>query len=287
MPAKRILLLGDVCAKPGRLAVVQALPELRRELGLDFVVVNAENTANGYGITPAIARELLAAGADCLTLGDHFLDRKEIAPYLDSEHRILRPLNYPVGVPGHGSWVFELGDWRIGVISLQGRVYLKAIDCPFQTVVPEIARMRALTPAILVDFHAEATAEKLSLGWYLDGEVSAVLGTHTHVVTADERVLSRGTAYITDIGMCGGLDSVLGMRRDLAIKRMMQSTPLRLEPARENLQLQGVVVEVDPKSGRAASIRRLARAVKLREDAKATGPEANTGSDRCPEDSMT
>jgi hypothetical protein len=259
MPVRRILFLGDICAKPGREAVVQMLPGLRPEWQLDFVIANGENAAGGYGLTPEIAQELLRSGVDCLTTGDHFLDKKEIAKTLESENRLLRPLNYPDGVPGRGSWVYEASGWRIGVINLVGRVFLKPVDCPFQRVVPEIQRMRSQTNVILVDFHAEATAEKQALGWYLDGEVSAVLGTHTHVATADERVLPRATAYVTDVGMCGALDSVLGMRRDQAIRRMILIAPLRLEPAHDNIQLCGVMVDVDDQTGRSLSIRRVAR----------------------------
>ncbi|MEO0108113.1 MAG: TIGR00282 family metallophosphoesterase, partial [candidate division WOR-3 bacterium] len=207
MPVRRILFLGDICAKPGREAVTTLLPELRQERGVDFVIANGENAAAGYGITPPIVAELLGSGIDCITTGDHFLDRKEIERVLDTELRLLRPLNYPVGVPGHGSGVYDCDSDRIGVINLVGRTYLKPVDCPFQRVLPEIERIKSLTRIVIVDFHAEATAEKLCLGWYLDGEVTAVLGTHTHVATADERILPRGTAYITDVGMCGGLDS--------------------------------------------------------------------------------
>jgi len=264
----RILFLGDICAKPGREAVVQMVPRMRTELALDFVIANAENVAAGYGITPGIAQELLASGVDCLTLGDHFLDRKEIARYLDREPRLLRPLNYvsqlpdgTPGVPGTGVGCFVAGDGKVGVLNLLARTFMKPVDCPFQRVLPEVKRLRRETLVIIVDFHGEATAEKLCMGWYLDGGVSAVLGTHTHVATADERLLPGGTAYITDVGMCGGMDSVLGMRRDSAIRRMMLSVPLRLEPARENVRLNGVLLEVDAGTGKADSIRRIDRAL--------------------------
>ena len=273
---RRILLLGDICAKPGREAVIGSVPQLRQELGLDFVIANGENAAGGYGLTPDIVSEILACGVDCITTGDHFFDKKEIAKSLESEMRLLRPLNYPEGVPGRGSGVYTVsgvggqgsgitdqgsgeGGWKIGVINLLGRVYLKPSDCPFQRVMPELQRIRQETNAIIIDFHAEATAEKISMGWYLDGEVSAVLGTHTHVPTADERILPRGTAYISDVGMCGGWDSVLGMRRDQAIRRMMLNIPLRLEPTRDNLRVCGVLVELDSESGRARTIQRIAR----------------------------
>jgi 2',3'-cyclic-nucleotide 2'-phosphodiesterase len=259
MPVRRILFLGDICAKPGRDAVVGMVPRLRSELGADFVIANGENAAGGYGLTPEIAGEILKQGVDCITTGDHFFDKKEIAPTLDAEPRLLRPLNFPDGVPGHGSGVFDCAGGRIAVVNLLGRVFMKPSDCPFQRVMPELQRLHALTNVIVVDFHAEATAEKISMGWYLDGEVTAVLGTHTHVATADERVLPRGTAYISDVGMCGGMDSVLGMRRDLAIRRMIQNIPLHLEPTRDNLQVCGVLVEVADETGKAVSIRRIAR----------------------------
>jgi len=260
----RILFLGDICAKPGREAVVRMVPDLRRELGLDFVIANAENSASGYGITPAIARELLAADIDCLTLGDHFLDRKEVAGYLDEEARVLRPLNYvsqlpdgQPGAPGKGIGLYPVGNAKVGVLSLLARTFMKPVDSPFERVGPGIERLLRETKVIIVDFHGEATAEKLCMDWFLDGRVSAVLGTHTHVATADERILPNGTACITDVGMCGGMDSVLGMRPDTAIRRMMLSIPLRLEPSRKNVRLNGVVLEIDPASGRAKSIRRL------------------------------
>lgn len=262
----RILFLGDICARPGRDAVVQMVPGLRTELGLDFVIANAENVAAGYGITPGIAQELLKSGVDCLTTGDHFLDRKEIARYLDQEPRLLRPLNYvsqlpdgTPGAPGTGVGLFPAGNLKVGVLNLLARTFMKPVDCPFQRVKTEVERMRAATPVIIVDFHGEATAEKLCMGWYLDGKVTAVLGTHTHVETADERVLPGGTAYISDVGMCGSRDSVLGMRPELAIRRMMLSVPLRLEPARESVRLHGVVLEIDADTGKALSIRRFDR----------------------------
>jgi len=259
----KILFLGDICARPGRDAVVQMVPGLRTELGLDFVIANAENVAAGYGITPGIAQELLKSGVDCLTTGDHFLDRKEVAGYLDQEPRLLRPLNYvsqlpdgSAGVPGTGVGLYPAGLLKVGVLNLLARTFMKPVDSPFSRVKAEVERMREVTPIIIVDFHGEATAEKLCMGWYLDGKVTAVLGTHTHVVTADERVLPGGTAYITDVGMCGSRDSVLGMRPDSAIRRMMLSVPLRLEPARENVHLQGAVLEIDPADGKALSIQR-------------------------------
>jgi len=263
----RILFLGDICARPGRDAVIQMTPGLRTELGLDFVIANAENVAAGYGITPGIADELLKSGIDCLTLGDHVLDRKEVAGYLDKEPRLLRPLNYvsvlpdgTPGVPGTGVGLYSAGTFKVGVLNLLARTFMKPVDCPFQRVKTEVERMREATQVIVVDFHGEATAEKLCMGYFLDGKVTAVLGTHTHVETADERVLPGGTAYITDVGMCGSRDSVLGMRPELAVRRMMLSVPLRLESSREDVRLHGVVLDIDVGTGKTLALQRFDRA---------------------------
>lgn len=259
MPVSRVLLLGDICSRPGRQGVIDCLPQLRTELGLDFVIANAENAAGGYGLTPEIVAELLAAGVDCITTGDHFLDRRQIVPVMESEPRLLRPLNFPDGVPGRGIGIYDLSSGKIAVVNLLGRVYMRPSDCPFQRVRAELANIRRVARVIIVDFHAEATAEKLSMGWYLDGEVTAVLGTHTHVATADERVLPRGTAYMTDVGMCGAQDSVLGMRQDQAIRRMVLNIPLRLEAATGRVLLSGALVELDRETGSALCIQRLTR----------------------------
>jgi len=259
----RILFLGDVCAEPGRRAVEQELPGLRLELGVDFVVANGENAAAGYGITPKLAEPLYKAGVDCLTGGDHIYDRKEGWTFIASEHRLLRPLNYPAEAPGHGAGVFDCGVTRVGVINLLGRVFLRPLDCPFRRVLPVIEELHRSTPTIVVDMHAEATAEKQGMGWYLDGRVSAVVGTHTHVQTADERIMPNGTAYITDVGMCGAFESVLGMKADLSVRRMVEMVPVRLHPATGDVRLSGVVIDVDRATGRAEAIFRLCRPVVL------------------------
>ncbi|MEO0092062.1 MAG: TIGR00282 family metallophosphoesterase [candidate division WOR-3 bacterium] len=257
MVNKNILFLGDICSESGRNAVKKNLRAIKEAEGIDFAIGNAENVAGGYGITQNLAKELLDAGLDCITLGDHFLDRKDIVPYLDSEPRILRPANFPTGVPGIGARVLENANVKIGVITLLGRIFLKPINCPFENALAWVEKIRKETPIIIIDFHAEATAEKQALAWLLDGKVSAIVGTHTHVQTADERILPQGTAYITDVGMCGAMDSVLGMRIESAIKRMVYSIPLRLEPAKENVHINGVIITVDAESGKAISIRRL------------------------------
>ncbi|MCS7257988.1 MAG: TIGR00282 family metallophosphoesterase [candidate division WOR-3 bacterium] len=256
MPDKHILFLGDICSAIGRQAVIENLAKIKVQEKIDFTIAQAENAASGYGLTPRLAQELFAAGIDCITLGDHFLDRKEIVDLLESDPRILRPANFPKEVPGRGSAVYQNESLTIGVISLLGRIFLRPVNCPFICADEEIKALRAQTPVIIVDFHAEATAEKQALGWYLDGKVSAVLGTHTHVQTADERILPNGTAYITDVGMCGAMDSVLGMRIDLSVKRIIYNIPLHLEAATDNVHLNGVIVTIDSETLKTKSIRR-------------------------------
>ncbi len=263
MPASRILFLGDVCSEPGRRAVKAALPELRQNTGADFIIVNAENVAGGYGITPRYGEELLGLGIDCLTLGDHAFDRKEGPDYLKLQPKVLRPANYPATAPGRGYGVFDSPAGKVAVVSLLGRVYLKPADCPFQRVRDIVNELSSQCKVIVVDIHAEATAEKQAMGWFLDGHVSAVLGTHTHVQTADERVLPGGTAYITDAGMCGSFDSVLGMDKEGAIKRLLDCLPVKLFPGKGDLRVNGVVVEVDTATGRAQRINRLSLPVEI------------------------
>jgi metallophosphoesterase (TIGR00282 family) len=253
-----LLFLGDICAKPGRSIILEEIDRVKEKYEADFVIANGENAAGGFGITPAIATELLMK-IDCLTLGDHSLDRKEVGPFLESEPRIIRPLNYPIGVPGRGFQIFEAGNgkMRIAVVNLLGRVFLKPIDCPFQRIREILLPLREKTKIIIVDFHAEATAEKVAMGWFLDGEVSAVIGTHTHIQTADERILPKGTAYITDAGMCGALDSVLGMKVETSIKRILTGISYRLEPATTNLKICGVFLTIDEDTGKATGIKRI------------------------------
>ncbi len=258
----KILFLGDICSKAGRNAVYENSERLARDYEAHFIIANGENAAGGFGITPNIAIELLQK-IDCITLGDHFLDRKELVPFLEDESRIIRPLNYPKGTPGRGYQIFQLpgSEKKIAVINLLGRIFLKPIDCPFQRVQEAIALIREQTRIIIVDFHAEATAEKMAMGWFLDGEVSSVIGTHTHIPTADERILPKGTAYITDVGMCGAHDSVLGMRVESSLKRLMTGIPYRLEPADSNVNICGVLIEIDEDTGKARSIRRIKEGV--------------------------
>ncbi len=253
----RVLFIGDIVGRPGRRAVAWWAPKLREERKIDLVIANGENAAAGSGITDKTAEQLFRMGVDVITTGNHAWDKKEGVPLIE-EGRILRPANYPPGVSGLGSGVVRTAHGEpLGVLNLQGRVFLKVIDCPFRSAKREIERLRSETVAIIVDFHAEATAEKLAMGWYLDGEVAAVIGTHTHVQTADERVLPGGTAYITDVGMTGPFESVIGMEIEGSVQRMLTGLPVRLEPAKNDVHFCGVIVEIDMTSGHAVSIERL------------------------------
>jgi metallophosphoesterase (TIGR00282 family) len=254
----RVLFLGDIFGKPGRRLIHEKLHGLVHDYRIDFCLANIENAAAGFGITPQIADDLLNSGIDLLTSGNHIWDKRAILPYLAEQPRILRPHNYPKGVPGTGIYIGDTNcGMRIGVVNLQGRVFMPSIDCPFLTGLEAIETIRKQTPIILVDFHAEATSEKQAMGWHLDGRVSAVMGTHTHVQTADERILPHGTAYITDLGMTGPHDSVIGSALESALDRFLRQLPNRLEPATGNLRICGAVIEIDENTGRALGIERL------------------------------
>jgi len=256
----KILFIGDIVGRAGRRAVREILPGLIREEGIDFVVANGENAAGGIGITPEKAEELLALGIDVLTSGNHIWKKKEIFPYLESHPRLLRPANYPPGVPGRGSGIFlSRRGMKVGVLNLEGRVFMRPVESPFRVSERQIEYLKGETPIVVVDFHAEATSEKMAMGWFLDGEVTAVIGTHTHVQTADERVLPGGTAYITDAGMTGPLDSVIGMRKEIAIEGFLTLLPNKFQVAKGDVELQGVLLEVDEVTGLARSIRRIRR----------------------------
>lgn len=253
-----ILFIADVVARPGRWAVSQILPDLKKLHQIDFTVANVENAAGGFGLTKEIAKKIHSYGVNCLTSGNHIWDRKDILPYLDEDKRILRPANYPPGAPGRGAEVFETSQGRkIGVLNIQGRVYVKETDCPFRAAKEEIRKLRQETNTIIVDLHAEATSEKIALGWYLDGEVSAILGSHTHVQTADETILPKGTAYITDAGMTGAHDSVIGINKEDALARFLLQIPRRFTPARKDVKFCGVLVTTDPDTGKALGIERV------------------------------
>ncbi len=251
-----VLFLGDVVGRTGRRAMDKFLPGLVKKHAPSLVIANGENAAGGSGITEDIGKELFLQ-VDVLTSGNHIWDKKEALPYLGREPRLIRPANYPAVNPGRFSYVFQRADGvKAAVLNLQGRVFMEPLDCPFRRADDEVAALAAETPLIIVDFHAEATSEKQALGWYLDGRVSAVVGTHTHVPTADERILPKGTAYITDVGMVGGRNAVIGISREQALQRFLTSRPQRFEPSRDGLFLSCVFIDIDPATGRALSIKR-------------------------------
>jgi metallophosphoesterase (TIGR00282 family) len=254
----RILFIGDVVGEPGRRACQRLIAELRERHRIDYVVANGENSAGGAGITPGTAGELFAAGVDVITSGDHLWDQKDVVQLLKEEPRFLRPANYPSGVSGRGATIVSKpGVAPLGVLNLQGRTFMAALENPFVVGAAEAALLRAETPVIFVDFHAEATSEKIALGWHLDGQVSAVVGTHTHVQTADERILPGGTACLTDAGFTGGHDGVLGREYAPVIQRFLTQSPQRFGVCTTGIQLNGCVIEVDEVTGRALGIQRV------------------------------
>ena len=240
-----------------RKAVTALLPKLKKQHEADLAIVNVENAAAGFGITPQLAKSILEHGADVMTSGNHIWDKKEIIEYICKENLLLRPANFPAGTPGAGSIVVKAGPHKVAVLNLMGRVFLPNLDCPFRKADEEVARLRQETPIVVVDMHCEATSESQAMGWYLDGRVSAVVGTHRHVQTADERVLPQGTAYITDLGMTGPVNSVIGVDPEMAIGRFVSQMPNRFEPAKGPAALHGAVIRIDPESGRGLSIERL------------------------------
>jgi hypothetical protein len=262
----RILFIGDIIGNPGRRAVRELLPDLVRARQIEFVIANAENAAGGKGLTPEVAEELFNLGIHVLTNGNHVWKNKEILKIIDRDPRVLRPANFPenAGVPGRGSGVFTVsGQTKIGVLNLIGRVFMLPYECPFRVARREVNELRRTTPLILVDFHAEATSEKVALGWHLDGEATAVIGTHTHIPTADETVTARGTAFLTDVGMTGPYDSVIGVRKEPVIEAMLSMMPARHEPAKGDVRLCAALIDADPYTGRAQGIERIC--VRLKE----------------------
>ncbi|MGD8921866.1 MAG: TIGR00282 family metallophosphoesterase [Candidatus Zixiibacteriota bacterium] len=257
MPHLTILFVSDLCGKPGRQAAAHLIKPLREEYQIDYVITNIENAAGGFGITPEMSRKVFSYGVDVQTSGNHIWDRVDILEYIESEPRLLRPANYPYGVPGNGSYIGTCGDHKIGVINLMGRVYMNNIDCPFRVGAREVEQMRKVTPIIVVDFHAEATSEKQAMFFYLDGRVSAVLGTHTHVQTVDDQISKRGTGYITDAGMTGPYDSVIGMDKGPSLGRFLTGMPKRFTTATGDVKLAGVLLKVNSEDGSAVSIDRL------------------------------
>ena len=250
-------MIGDIVGQPGRQVVKELLPGLRQQYGFSLVIANAENVAGGLGLTSTTAEELLSAGVDVLTSGNHIWAQKEIIPYLDGEMPILRPLNYPPGVPGKGYIVNR----QAMVVNLIGRTFMSDVDCPFRAINQLLTEVKSKPLVIIVDFHAEATSEKVAMGRYLDGRVSAVLGTHTHVGTSDSQLLPQGTAYVTDVGMTGPVDSVIGMETEVVIQRFLTGIPHRMSVARGKTMFNAVLLRVDEKSGRAISIDRIYKEV--------------------------
>lgn len=256
----KILFIGDVVGRPGRQAVSQLLPVLREKLTPDFVIANGENAAGGMGISKDTAAEIFQAGVDAITLGNHVWKKAEVYQYLDDEHRIVRPANYPDGAPGRGWAIYQTAAGeRIGVVNLCGRVFMEPLENPFRVIEGILETLLPDTDVILVDFHAEVTSEKSAMGWYLDGRVGAVIGTHTHVQTADERVLPGGTAFISDVGMTGPMDSVIGVRKELIIQRFISQMPNKFEVAEGETLLSAVVLDLDAAAGKAVAIERIQR----------------------------
>lgn len=252
-----ILMIGDVFAKPGRQILQNVLPELKARYAADLTVVNGENAAGGNGVTRKVLHELKQAGADVITSGNHIWGQREILEFIDEEPYLIRPANYPEGAPGQGSCIIECNGVKVGVLNLAGRTFMPNMDCPFQKADALIKRLSDQCRLLLVDFHAEATSEKLALGYYLAGRVAALVGTHTHIQTADERILPEGTAYITDLGMTGPWDSVIGVDKDIIIKSFLSCRPVSFQPAKGQKVLGGVFIEVDDRTGKALRIERI------------------------------
>jgi 2',3'-cyclic-nucleotide 2'-phosphodiesterase len=253
----RILMTGDTVARSGRRALEERLHDLRSQREIDFVVSNVENAAGGFSITSRIAEDLLAAGVDVMTSGNHIFDKKEVLEYIDKQPRLLRPANYAPGVPGKGRWVGKVRGVPVAVINLQGRVFMSQCDDPFRCADAQLAALEPSVKIILVDMHAEATSEKIAMGRYLDGRASVVAGTHTHVQTADEQILPEGTAYITDLGMVGPHDGVIGMQTEIVLERFLRGLSMKFEPCDGGIKLNGLIVDVDEATGRATRVERL------------------------------
>lgn len=258
----RILFVGDIVGEPGRKAVHDIVPRLRQQHALDLVIANGENAAGGKGITPSLAAEIFAAGVDVITSGDHLWDQKEVIQLLEKEPRFLRPLNYPAGTPGQGGTVVHLeGKPPVGVLNAQGLTFMPPLDNPFNRILTEVERLRAITPILFLDMHAETTSEKIAMGRFLDGKVSAVVGTHTHVQTADEQIFPGGTAFLCDAGFTGPQESVLGRDIEAVLRRFQTHTPQKFAVAKGRVMLHGALIDVDDATGRAQSITRVAEAL--------------------------
>jgi len=254
----KVIVIGDVVGKPGRKILTAKLKALKEEHEAEFVVANAENAAEGAGVIPKVGDEIISAGVDVMTSGNHIFDKKEVIPYIENQPRLLRPANYAPDAPGRGLWLgSSVSGTQVAVINVQGRIFMPPTECPCRTADRLLAEIGNRAKVIIVDHHAEATSEKLAMGRYLDGRVSIVVGTHTHVQTADDQVLPGGTAYITDLGMTGPYDSIIGVESQLVVTRFLRGLPIRYQTASENPQLHGVVVEIDERTGKAIGIQRL------------------------------
>lgn len=259
----KILFIGDIVGNPGRKVIKEFLPSLRKEKGIDLVIANGENAAGGSGITYVVAQELYRSGVDAITLGNHTWSKREILNFIESDSKVVRPANYPPELPGKGSTIISCEKGKVGVLNLMGRVYMDTIDCPFRTAERELEYLKSQTRMVVVDFHAEATSEKCALAWHLDGRVSCVLGTHTHVQTADERILPRGTGFITDVGMTGPSEGIIGVDKDIILEKFITHMPVRFELARGSVQFNAVAVEIDENNGKALSIERIAKVLEV------------------------
>lgn len=254
----KVLFIGDIVGKTGRKALKAGIPKIGEMVKIDLVIANVENAAGGFGITEDVGEEIFSSGVNVLTSGNHIWDKKEAVTYITKEERLLRPANYPEGAPGHGSLIVNTrnGD-RVAVLNISGRIFMGQMDCPFQIARREITRLKTETNIIIVDFHGEATSEKAAFGYLFDGEVSAVIGTHTHVQTADEKILPKGTAFISDVGMTGPLDSIIGIKKEQIIGKFLTQVPVRFEIAGGPTIFSAVLIEIDSKTGHATEIQRL------------------------------
>ncbi|MCX7746803.1 MAG: TIGR00282 family metallophosphoesterase [Clostridia bacterium] len=253
----KVLFIGDIVGNPGRKTAKEIIQKIKKEEEIDFCIANCENSAGGSGITYVVAQELYNSGIDVITLGNHTWSKNEVLNFIDSDSRIVRPANYPQELPGKGSTVVSRGNIKIGVLNLMGRVYMDSIDCPFKAAEREIEYLKNFVKVVIVDMHAEATSEKCALAWHLDGRVSCVLGTHTHVQTADERILPCGTAFISDVGMTGPYDGIIGVDRDIILKKFITHMPVRFEIAKGPTQFNAVILDIDDKNGKTRRIDRV------------------------------
>lgn len=256
----KVLFIGDIVGSPGRKAVKQYIGEVRKEYGFDYCIANGENAAGGSGITCVIAKELYGYGIDCLTMGNHTWSKREITNFIDGDEKIVRPANYPAELPGKGSVIV---DGRLGVINLLGRVYMDPVDCPFKALDIELEKVKKHVKAVIVDIHAEATSEKCALAWHAEGRVSAVLGTHTHVQTADDRIFPFGTAFLTDVGMTGPYEGIIGVDRDIVLEKFRYSMPVRFEVAKGKAQFNAVILDIDERNGKTLNIQRISKVIDL------------------------